>query len=77
MARIPQPWQRKTNGVWYVQIDGKQVYLGKNKRDCFREVQPLDDTSGRADQHGHCPSSHSGLLGLAQVESQADYGKQP
>lgn len=31
MGRKPQPWQRKSTGTWHVQIDGKQVYLGKDK----------------------------------------------
>jgi hypothetical protein len=28
MAHHPEPWYRKSRGVWHVQIDGKQHNLG-------------------------------------------------
>lgn len=30
--RTPKPWFRKQNKTWYVEIGGKQVNLGTDKR---------------------------------------------
>jgi integrase/recombinase XerC len=31
MAHFPKPWFRPNRGVWYVQVDGKQVNLGPDR----------------------------------------------
>jgi len=41
MARIPKPWKRETTGTWHVQIDGNQVYLGKNKSKAWAKYNRL------------------------------------
>lgn len=40
MARNPKPWHRTGRG-WYVQLDGKQVALGKNKTEAFQRFRQL------------------------------------
>ena len=40
MARRAKPWLRKGRG-WYVQIDGKQVALGKDKARAFQHYHKL------------------------------------
>lgn len=35
MAHHPKPWYRKSRGVWYVQIDGKQHNLGADRAQAF------------------------------------------
>jgi integrase len=39
--RTPTPWFRKQNQTWYVQIEGRQINLGKNKKDAFAEYLKL------------------------------------
>jgi integrase len=39
--RTPTPWFRKQNQTWYVQVDGRQINLGKNKKDAFAEYLRL------------------------------------
>jgi integrase len=39
--RIPQPWLRKATKTWHVQLDGKQVKLGKDKTEAFRKYAKL------------------------------------
>ena len=41
MARSPKPWYRKSRGVWYVQIDGKQINLGPNRGLAFQRFHEL------------------------------------
>jgi integrase len=41
MARIPKPWKREKTGTWHVQIDGKQVSLGKNKSEAWAKYNRL------------------------------------
>lgn len=40
MARNPKPWHRSGRG-WYVQLDGKQVALGKDKTEAFKLFRKL------------------------------------
>lgn len=40
MARRPQPWLRRSRG-WYVQHNGKQVFLGKDKAQAFKHFHEL------------------------------------
>lgn len=49
--RIPRPWQRKSSGVWYLQIGKKQYALGRDKKKAeahanrlLRETSRSDDT---------------------------------
>jgi len=41
MARPRKPWFRKSNKRWYVEIDGKQVTLGPDKKEAFRRFHEL------------------------------------
>jgi integrase/recombinase XerD len=39
--RTPTPWLRKQNQTWYVQLEGRQINLGKNKKEAFAEYLKL------------------------------------
>lgn len=39
--RVPKPWLRKQTKTWYVQIDGRQVALGKDKEAAMRKFHAL------------------------------------
>jgi len=39
--RIPKPWLRKQNQTWYVQINGKQRPLGKDRDKAFAKYHEL------------------------------------
>jgi len=39
--RTPTPWYRKQNQTWYVQIEGRQIRLGKDKKEAFAEYLKL------------------------------------
>ncbi len=41
MARRPKPWFRKSRGVWYVCISGKQHNLGADRETAFRRFHEL------------------------------------
>ncbi len=41
MARQPKPWYRKSRGLWYVQIDGKQVNLGRDRKAAMQRFHEL------------------------------------
>ena len=41
MARPRKPWFRKSNKRWYVEVDGKQVNLGPNKKEAHRLFHEL------------------------------------
>jgi integrase len=43
--RQPKPWFRKSTKTWYVQLDGRQVPLGKDKEEALRKYHQL--MSGR------------------------------
>lgn len=45
--RIPQPWFRKQNKTWYVQLNGRQVNLGKVKTEAFAKYHDLIGRGGR------------------------------
>lgn len=40
-GRIPRPWPRKQTGTWYVTLDGKQVPLGKSRREADAEFHRI------------------------------------
>lgn len=45
MSRIPKPWRRTSgDNAWYVQIDGKQIYLGKDKKAAFEKFRRIVDS---------------------------------
>lgn len=46
-GRIPKPWPRKSTGTWYVTLDGKQIPLGKTKREATAEFARVMASSGR------------------------------
>jgi hypothetical protein len=41
MLHYPKPFFRERRGLWYVQIDGKQVNLGPEKEGAFRRYHEL------------------------------------
>ena len=41
MPHFPKPFFRKPRKLWYVQIDGKQVNLGPDKDEAFRQYHQL------------------------------------
>jgi integrase len=41
MAHFPKPFFRAPRGLWYVQIEGKQVNLGPDKGDAFKAYYAL------------------------------------
>lgn len=50
--RNRKPWQRSQNGVWYVQIDNKQINLGRNKEAAFAEYHRLMTARGQGQALG-------------------------
>ncbi len=41
MSRPRKPWLRKSNKCWYVEVDGKQVNLGRNKKEAHQRFHKL------------------------------------
>lgn len=41
MAHFPKPFFRPARSVWYVQIDGKQINLGSDRTDAFKQYYAL------------------------------------
>ena len=41
MAKHPRPWYRRSRGVWYVQLHGKQYNLGPNREEAFRKFHQI------------------------------------
>jgi hypothetical protein len=39
MPHYPKPFFRKSRGLWYVQIDGKQHNLGPHQADAFESTR--------------------------------------
>ncbi len=52
-GRVPRPWLRKSTGTWYTTLDGRQILLGRSKREAYAEFARL--TVGRG-QGGIAPS---------------------
>lgn len=51
MGRIAKPWYRKSKKAWYVTIGGKQVLLGRTKREAMEEFKELQRTPPTNSQH--------------------------
>lgn len=51
-GRIPKPWLRKSTGTWFVWLDGKQIPLGKNKREAHAEFARLTLAKSRGIEGG-------------------------
>lgn len=41
MAHFPKPFFRKPRGIWYVEIDGKQLNLGRDRDEAFKQYHEL------------------------------------
>ena len=41
MAHFPKPFFRPARGLWYVQIDGKQINLGGDKAAAYKSYHGL------------------------------------
>lgn len=39
--RTPKPWKRSQNGSWYIELDGKQINLGKDKQVAMERYHQL------------------------------------
>ena len=61
MAKHPKPWYRKSRGVWYVQIDGRQYNLGPDREKAFISCYQM-----MAGSHRSAPSAR-----IAEPESLA------
>ena len=47
--RVPKPWYRKSTRSWFVQLDGRQVPLGRDKQEAHRKYHSL--MAGRRNGH--------------------------
>ena len=56
MAHFPKPFFRPARGLWYVQIDGKQINLGSDKTDAFKAYH------GLMQQHAEAKPEQPALL---------------
>ncbi|HMO83434.1 MAG TPA: tyrosine-type recombinase/integrase, partial [Lacipirellulaceae bacterium] len=45
--RSPKPWYRKQNKTWYVEIGGKQVNLGRDKREAHEKFRRMNYRPGQ------------------------------
>ena len=41
MPRQPRPWFREQNRTWYIQLNGRQVPLGKDRQKAFERYHAL------------------------------------
>jgi hypothetical protein len=51
MSHFPKPFFKKARGLWYVEIDRKQINLGGDRDEAYRQyhqltVDPKNWTSG-------------------------------
>ncbi len=46
-GRIPRPWYRASTRSWFVSLDGRQVPLGKTKREAHAEFNRLMTARGQ------------------------------
>ena len=44
--RHPKPWYRKSSKSWYVQIDQKQVRLGRDKQAAWMKYREFMSVTG-------------------------------
>jgi integrase len=62
MAHFPKPFFRPARGLWYVQLDGKQINLGSDKADAFKAYH------GLMQQHAEAkPEQPAPLPGLRRL----------
>lgn len=52
--KMPKPWKRKSNGVWYVEINGKQVPLSTDKKEAFKEYNRIIRERGWTESTDDC-----------------------
>lgn len=60
-GRVARPWYRASTKTWYVTLDGRQVLLGRSKREAYAEFARL--TVGR----GSGPASRITVRSLAEL----------
>jgi len=41
MTRIPKPWKRKSDGAYYIQLDGKKLYLSKDRKTALQKYKRI------------------------------------
>lgn len=56
--RIPKPWKRKATGNWMLEVNGKQINLGKDKDEAFKEYKRLIHERGLAPNDSAAYSLH-------------------
>ena len=69
--RQAKPWYRKSTKTWYVQLDGRQVPLGKDKDEAFQKYHQLmtgrrSGQEARIFEAAHVRDDH---IVLAKVDS--------
>jgi integrase/recombinase XerD len=65
MAHFPKPFFRPARGLWYVQVDGKQINLGADKTEAFKAYHAL--MQQRAETKPVQPAPLPGLRRLVVV----------
>ncbi|MCY2967401.1 MAG: site-specific integrase [Planctomycetota bacterium] len=68
MPHFPKPFFRAARGLWYVQIDGKQVNLGDNQEAAFEQYHRL-----MATPHRLPPKQVSGELVVGIIDDFLDW----
>src|SRR5947209_5923393 len=67
MSHFPKPFFREPRKRWYVQIDGRQVNLGPDEGEAFRQYHKLMADRG-ADGPPHAATATSAADGLTVAE---------
>jgi integrase len=62
--KIPKPFYRKARQCWYVQLDGKQIRLSKDKKEAWNEYHRLMLSRGPDDEDLSDPRAT--VMGLCQ-----------
>jgi len=60
MPHFPKPYFRKSRGLWYVQLDGRQINLGRDRDDAFQQYHRL---MGEPSQRHVASGSLAGVIG--------------
>lgn len=55
MPHFPKPFFKKSHGRWYVQIDGRQVSLGSDREEAFRQYHRMMQSPSTKPQSGQNP----------------------
>ncbi len=67
--RTPKPWFRKQNQTWYIQIDGKQHRLGKDRAEAFAKFHQLMHIGVPTGNHTGCRRPEVCIRHIAHIEA--------